>query len=137
MFYVHKRSRRNAECFFTNIFLGLFDKCMYIYISILILIVFDNLAEQIRVLIEQQEKLYERKAELNEMLEACKASGSTVKDGVPSAAENWSGQFEWDSLADDVRFNIFGISTYRANQREVSVFQSQFIHRFAFLFTWW
>ncbi|XP_021889892.1 mediator of RNA polymerase II transcription subunit 34 isoform X4 [Carica papaya] len=119
MFYVHKRSRRNAECFFTNIFLGLFDKCMYIYISILILIVFDNLAEQIRVLIEQQEKLYERKAELNEMLEACKASGSTVKDGVPSAAENWSGQFEWDSLADDVRFNIFGISTYRANQREI------------------
>ncbi|KAK8614748.1 hypothetical protein V6N13_068542 [Hibiscus sabdariffa] len=34
-------------------------------------------------------------------------------------AEDWSGSFDWDSRADDIRFNVFGISSYRPNQREV------------------
>ncbi|XP_057251044.1 ATP-dependent DNA helicase Q-like 2 isoform X2 [Beta vulgaris subsp. vulgaris] len=33
--------------------------------------------------------------------------------------ENWSGSFGWDSQADDLRLNIFGISSFRANQREI------------------
>lgn len=43
-----------------------------------------------------------------------------MKDGASTSAEDWSGVFEWDARADDVKFNIFGIRKYRANQREVS-----------------
>ena len=73
-------------------------------------------------MLDRQEKLHERQSELKTLLEACKGSGSPVKDGASVAVENWSGPFDWDAQADDVRFNIFGISTYRANQREVSAF---------------
>ncbi|RZB93209.1 Mediator of RNA polymerase II transcription subunit 34 isoform B [Glycine soja] len=76
-------------------------------------------AEQIRALIERQESLYERKSELSAILEACKESGNEANNAASSAAENWSGEFEWDSEADDVRLNVFGISSYRANQREI------------------
>lgn len=77
-------------------------------------------ADQIRALIERQEKLYERKSELSDILEACKESEIQFNnDATPSTVENWSGPFEWDSEADDLRLNIFGISSYRANQREV------------------
>ncbi|MCL7025550.1 hypothetical protein MKW94_023480 [Papaver nudicaule] len=73
--------------------------------------------DQIKRLLDRQEKLYERQSELKSLLDECKTSESP--SGVPVAVENWSGQFEWDSRADDVRFNIFGIPTYRANQREI------------------
>ncbi|KAK4261552.1 hypothetical protein QN277_004532 [Acacia crassicarpa] len=78
-----------------------------------------DVEDQIRALIERQEQLHERKSELKAILEACEESGNQVNDGAPSAVENWSGPFEWDSRADDVRLNIFGISAYRANQREI------------------
>lgn len=78
-----------------------------------------DVEDQIRALIERQERLHERKSELQAVLEACEESGNQVNGGAPSAVENWSGPFEWDPEADDVRLNIFGISTYRANQREI------------------
>ncbi|KAG5013684.1 hypothetical protein AAZX31_09G196600 [Glycine max] len=78
-----------------------------------------DVQEQIRALIERQESLYERKSELSAILEACKESGNEANNAASSAAENWSGEFEWDSEADDVRLNVFGISSYRANQREI------------------
>ncbi|XP_027360003.1 mediator of RNA polymerase II transcription subunit 34 isoform X3 [Abrus precatorius] len=78
-----------------------------------------DVQDQIRALIERQERLYERKSELSAILEACKESGNQVNNVGPSTVENWSGPFEWDSEADDVRLNIFGISSYRANQREI------------------
>ncbi|KAK1567722.1 hypothetical protein Q3G72_015762 [Acer saccharum] len=78
-----------------------------------------NVQEQIKQLLDRQEKLYERQAELNSLLEACTAPGSPMQCGAPVAVENWSGPFEWDSRADDVRLNVFGISKYRANQREI------------------
>lgn len=71
------------------------------------------------MLLERQETLYERQSELKALLEASKGSGDPAKNSASTTAENWSGSFEWDSEADDVRFNVFGISTYRANQREV------------------
>lgn len=78
---------------------------------------------QISALIEHQDRLYERKSELNTLLKALAASGSPVASGGSSSAiENWSGTFEWDSRADDVRFNVFSISKYRSNQKEVSYF---------------
>jgi ATP-dependent DNA helicase Q1 len=78
---------------------------------------------QISALIEHQDRLYERKSELKTLLKALAASGSPVaSSGGSSAIENWSETFEWDSRADDVRFNVFGISKYRANQKEVSDF---------------
>lgn len=71
-------------------------------------------------MIERQEQLHERKSELKAILEACEEeSGDQANGGASSAVENWCGPFEWDSQADDVRLNIFGISSYRANQREV------------------
>lgn len=79
-------------------------------------------AEQIRALIEKQERLYERKSELNSILEACKESENQVNNNASSSTvENWNAPFEWDSKADDLRLNIFGISSYRANQREVKL----------------
>ncbi|KAK7407033.1 hypothetical protein VNO78_08673 [Psophocarpus tetragonolobus] len=78
-----------------------------------------DVQEQIRALIERQENLYERKSELSAILEACKESGKEASNVASSAVENWSGPFDWDSEADDVRLNVFGISSYRANQREI------------------
>ncbi|XP_059663039.1 ATP-dependent DNA helicase Q-like 2 isoform X2 [Cornus florida] len=78
-----------------------------------------DVEDQIKILLDRQEKLYERQSELKALFEDCNASGSTGNDGTSVTAENWSGPFEWDSQADDVRFNVFGISTYRANQREI------------------
>ncbi|XP_065877864.1 ATP-dependent DNA helicase Q-like 2 isoform X1 [Euphorbia lathyris] len=76
--------------------------------------------DQIQLLLERQEKLYERQSELKAILEACKESAA--EDGpFPSTApmESWTGPFEWDDEADRVKFNVFSISTYRANQREI------------------
>lgn len=75
--------------------------------------------EQINALLEQQEKLCERQSELKALLEQNESSRKHVVNEVSVSSENWSGPFEWDSEADDVRFNVFGISAYRANQREV------------------
>ncbi|CAA7061241.1 unnamed protein product [Microthlaspi erraticum] len=77
---------------------------------------------QISALIEHQDRLYERKSELKTLLKAVASSGSPAASSAfdaNNAVENWSESFEWDSRADDVRFNIFGISKYRANQREI------------------
>lgn len=80
----------------------------------------EDVQEKIRALIEKQERLYERKSELNSILEACKESENQVNNAASSSAvENWNGTFEWDSQADDLRLNIFGISSYRANQKEI------------------
>ncbi|XP_031482944.1 ATP-dependent DNA helicase Q-like 2 isoform X2 [Nymphaea colorata] len=74
--------------------------------------------DQIKLLLDKQEKLYERQSDLKVLLEECKAHGGS--DATVSVSnENWSGQFEWDGRAEDIRFNIFGISAYRANQREI------------------
>ncbi|KAL8536656.1 hypothetical protein ACS0TY_012012 [Phlomoides rotata] len=78
-----------------------------------------DVQEQINALLEQQEKLCERQSELKALLEQNESSRKHGVDEVSVSLENWSGQFEWDSEADDVRFNVFGISAYRANQREI------------------
>ncbi|XP_042491290.1 ATP-dependent DNA helicase Q-like 2 isoform X1 [Macadamia integrifolia] len=75
--------------------------------------------DQIKRLLDRQEKLYERQSELKALLEEGKTSSSPSHVGASVAVQNWSGEFEWDSQADDVRFNVFGIPTYRANQREI------------------
>ncbi|XP_010276964.1 PREDICTED: mediator of RNA polymerase II transcription subunit 34 isoform X2 [Nelumbo nucifera] len=75
--------------------------------------------DQIKILLDRQEKLYARQSELKILLEECNASGSPADGGASVTVENWSGPFGWDSEADDIRFNVFGISTYRANQREI------------------
>jgi len=95
------------------------------------LINFSFSAEKIRGLIEKQERLYERKSELNLILEACKESENQVNNAASSSVvENWNGTFEWDSQADDLRLNIFGISSYRANQKEVKLIITVFIFFF-------
>ncbi|XP_057518558.1 ATP-dependent DNA helicase Q-like 2 isoform X1 [Amaranthus tricolor] len=78
-----------------------------------------DVQDQIKILLDQQDKLYARQSELKALLEDCEASSSQENDGASTALENWSGSFEWDSKADDLRLNIFGISSYRANQREI------------------
>ncbi|KAJ4729096.1 ATP-dependent DNA helicase [Melia azedarach] len=80
-----------------------------------------SVQEQIKQLLDRQEQLQERKFDLKALLEACEASGSPVQHagGSTATVENWSGSFEWDSRADDVRLNLFGIPAYRANQREI------------------
>ncbi|OWM65022.1 mediator of RNA polymerase II transcription subunit 34 isoform X1 [Punica granatum] len=78
-----------------------------------------DVQDQIKHLLDRQEKLYERQSELKAILEACEAPSGSTQDGPSTSVEDWSGSFEWDALADDVRFNIFGISEYRANQREI------------------
>ncbi|KAJ8448366.1 hypothetical protein Cgig2_021994 [Carnegiea gigantea] len=79
-----------------------------------------DVQDQIKILLDQQENLYARQSELKALLEDCEASENHYDDdGTSTAVENWSGSFGWDSQADDVRLNIFGISSYRANQREI------------------
>lgn len=78
-----------------------------------------DVQDQIRELLDRQEKLYDRQSELKALLENCEVYASTDKDATTVSSENWSGAFGWDSQADDVRFNIFGLSSYRANQREI------------------
>lgn len=39
--------------------------------------------------------------------------------GSRIANTDWSGSFEWDERAADLRMNVFGITDYRTNQREV------------------
>ncbi|KAJ0111594.1 hypothetical protein Patl1_02605 [Pistacia atlantica] len=75
--------------------------------------------DQIKQLLDRQEKLQDRQSELKAVLEACEASVSPTQCGGSVSVEDWSGPFEWDSRADDVRLNVFGISSYRANQREI------------------
>ncbi|XVE53924.1 hypothetical protein DITRI_Ditri03aG0041000 [Diplodiscus trichospermus] len=72
-----------------------------------------DVEDQIRALLERQEKLYQRQSELKTLLETCPLPVTTVP------AEDWSGPFDWDSRADDIRLNVFGISSYRPNQREI------------------
>ncbi|KAK1647532.1 hypothetical protein QYE76_065337 [Lolium multiflorum] len=75
--------------------------------------------DKIKMLLDQQEELYERQSHLKALLEISKTSRDT-SDTAPSVAlEDWSGKFSWDSQADDMRFNVFGISSYRSNQREI------------------
>ncbi|KAG9131573.1 hypothetical protein Leryth_015128 [Lithospermum erythrorhizon] len=78
-----------------------------------------DVEDQIKSLLTRQENLYERQSELKALLEASEFATSPGRDLAPETVENWSQPFEWDTQADDVRFNIFGISTYRANQREI------------------
>lgn len=78
-------------------------------------------ADQIKLLLDQQDKLYQRQSELKGLLEQCSTtSAEPVENGGHVSMEDWAGSFEWDAEADNVKFNVFGISKYRANQREVS-----------------
>ncbi|KVH91539.1 DNA helicase, ATP-dependent, RecQ type [Cynara cardunculus var. scolymus] len=70
-------------------------------------------------LLDKQEKLYEKQSELKAVLESYQGLEKPDNDGAAPQAENWSGSFEWDDEADDIRFNIFGIPGYRANQQEI------------------
>ncbi|XP_048320030.2 ATP-dependent DNA helicase Q-like 2 isoform X3 [Ziziphus jujuba] len=78
-----------------------------------------DVEEQMKILLQRQDTLYERQSQLKALLEASEGSEYPAKDTASTTVENWSGSCEWDSEADDVRFNVFGISTYRANQREI------------------
>ncbi|CAK7355947.1 unnamed protein product [Dovyalis caffra] len=83
----------------------------------------EDVQDQIKLLLDRQEKLYERQSELKFLLEAYKTSGAgnSVDENAScsSSLEDWSGSFEWDSQADYVRLNIFGIPSYRQNQKEI------------------
>uniref|UniRef100_A0A0E0J5M9 ATP-dependent DNA helicase n=1 Tax=Oryza nivara TaxID=4536 RepID=A0A0E0J5M9_ORYNI len=79
----------------------------------------DDIQGQISALIDRQEELYERESQLKAMLEVSKASNNTINNTPSVGPKDWSGSFLWDSRADDVRFNVFGISSYRQNQREI------------------
>lgn len=71
------------------------------------------------MLLDRQQQLHEKQSDLKALLEAFRASENSANDNPPVGVEDWSGTFEWDSRADDIKLNIFGISKYRANQREV------------------
>ncbi|KAF5189129.1 Atp-dependent dna helicase, partial [Thalictrum thalictroides] len=87
----------------------------------------EEVQDQIKSLLDRQEKLYERQSELQSILEQSKQLQQEQDEqgtvGAASSVDNninldWSGKFEWDSRADDIRLNVFGISNYRANQRQ-------------------
>ncbi|KAK5813894.1 ATP-dependent DNA helicase Q-like 2 [Gossypium arboreum] len=78
-----------------------------------------DVEEQIRELIKKQEKLYERRSELQVLLETCPIDVKVGSAPTNVQAEDWSRSFDWDSQAEDIRFNVFGISSYRPNQREI------------------
>ncbi|PNT78137.1 hypothetical protein BRADI_1g74287v3 [Brachypodium distachyon] len=75
--------------------------------------------DKIKMLLDRQEELYERQSQLQALLEISKTSRDAASSAPSVAPEDWSGKFSWDSQADDIRFNVFGISSYRSNQREI------------------
>ncbi|MCE2055050.1 Werner syndrome ATP-dependent helicase [Datura stramonium] len=84
--------------------------------------------DQIKFLLDRQEKLHERQFELKALVESCRSSSGPGADNAAVSVDNWSRPFEWDSQADDIRFNVFGISKYRANQREVPLAAVHSVH---------
>ncbi|XP_055820800.1 ATP-dependent DNA helicase Q-like 2 isoform X2 [Solanum dulcamara] len=78
-----------------------------------------DVQDQIKYLVDRQEKLLERQFELKALVESCESSSGPGADNATVSVDDWSRPFEWDSQADDIRFNVFGISKYRANQREI------------------
>nr|XP_004246059.1 mediator of RNA polymerase II transcription subunit 34 isoform X1 [Solanum lycopersicum] len=78
-----------------------------------------DVQDQIKYLLDRQEKLHERQFELKALVESCESSSGRASDAAAVPVDDWSRPFEWDSQADDIRFNVFGISKYRANQREI------------------
>ncbi|KAF8723361.1 hypothetical protein HU200_021886 [Digitaria exilis] len=76
-------------------------------------------AGQIKTLLDHQEELYERQSQLKALLEVSKECRNKSNDESSVTVEDWSGSFPWDSQADDTRFNVFGITSYRSNQREI------------------
>ncbi|XP_025827720.1 mediator of RNA polymerase II transcription subunit 34 isoform X2 [Panicum hallii] len=74
---------------------------------------------QIKTLLDRQEELYERQSQLKALLEVSKMSRNKSNYESSVTLEDWSGSFPWDSQADDTRFNVFGITSYRSNQREI------------------
>ncbi|KAK1367675.1 ATP-dependent DNA helicase [Heracleum sosnowskyi] len=78
-----------------------------------------DVQDQIKIFLDRQEKLYDRQSELKALLESCEVSACENKDATTGTSESWSGEFDWDSRANDVRLNVFGITSYRANQREI------------------
>ncbi|XP_065002803.1 ATP-dependent DNA helicase Q-like 2 isoform X2 [Musa acuminata AAA Group] len=78
-----------------------------------------DVQDQIKALLDRQEGLHKRQSELKALLEECEASKSTAQVDSSVATDDWSADFEWDSRAEDIRFNVFSISSYRANQREI------------------
>ncbi|KAL2517380.1 Mediator of RNA polymerase II transcription subunit 34 [Abeliophyllum distichum] len=78
-----------------------------------------DVQDRIKALLDRQEELYERQSELKVLLEHFESPRSCGVDETSVSVKNWSGMFEWDSGADDIRFNVFGISSYRVNQREI------------------
>eukprot|EP00249_Psilotum_nudum_P010076 c22317_g1_i1 orf=257-2596(+) len=75
--------------------------------------------DQINVLLEHQEHLLQQQAELKSLLDCCDGDVIAMDEMVESCSENWAGSFPWDNEAKDVRLNVFGISSYRTNQREI------------------
>ncbi|CAH9128050.1 unnamed protein product [Cuscuta epithymum] len=78
-----------------------------------------DVQDQITYLLDQQERLQNRQSELKALLESHDSSRRSCNDSTSAPRDNWSGPFTWDSEADDMRFNVFGISNYRPNQREI------------------
>ncbi|XP_074588165.1 ATP-dependent DNA helicase Q-like 2 isoform X3 [Curcuma longa] len=74
---------------------------------------------QIQALLDRQVKLCERQSELKALLEECEASQDAAHDNSSVSTDDWSAAFEWDSRAEDVAFDVFGITCYRANQRKI------------------
>lgn len=78
-----------------------------------------DVQDQIKHLLDYQEKLYERQSELKALIKSCEESENAENTVSSVTVENWSGSFHWDSQACDLGLNIFGISDYRTNQREI------------------
>lgn len=80
--------------------------------------------DNIQSLLQHQETLLEQQASLQQQLSlyrdvaAYDENGGTV-GASKSGKEDWSGTFEWDKRAADIRLNLFGIKSYRQNQHEI------------------
>ncbi|KAH9562643.1 hypothetical protein CY35_05G082900 [Sphagnum magellanicum] len=75
--------------------------------------------DQIQSLLHHQESLLQQQSELQGLLASCRTENDSHKGISKSSKEDWSGPFEWDDRAADIRLNVFGIASYRQNQREI------------------
>jgi ATP-dependent DNA helicase Q1 len=63
--------------------------------------------------------LLQQQSELQGLLASCRTENDSHKGISKSSKEDWSGPFEWDDRAADIRLNVFGIASYRQNQQEI------------------
>lgn len=77
-----------------------------------------TISEEISLLLQEQDALEQRRKEIGQSLNTITKSVS-VTGKKYSSVDLWKTKFEWDENVERIRKDLFGILSFRQNQREV------------------